>query len=74
MKYPAWSCILRQRLNAGNGAVAGAVWIETCPLRPEGHGTERPLHNLVAMSRVALVEAARFLGGQLFVSWAEEIK
>ena len=37
------------------------------PLRPEVHGTERPLQNHVAIVQVAFVEAARFLGGQLFV-------
>jgi hypothetical protein len=48
------------------------VSIKTCPLRPEERGTERPLQNHVAILRVALVEAARFLGGQLFVSFVNE--
>jgi hypothetical protein len=36
-------------------------------------GTERPLQNRAATVRVAFVEAARFLGGQLFVSFINEI-
>jgi hypothetical protein len=44
--------------------------IETCPLRPEEHGTERPLQNHVA---ITFVEAARFWGGQIFVSFINEI-
>jgi hypothetical protein len=51
----------------------GSVWIGTCPLRPEEHGTERPLQNHFTVIRVALVAAARFLGGQLFVSFTSEI-
>jgi len=38
-----------------------------CPLRPEVHGTERPLQNRRALLVVGFVEAARFLGGQPFV-------
>src|SRR3984893_14639202 len=36
--------------------------------RQEAGGTERPPQNHVATERVAFVAAARFLGGQLFVS------
>jgi hypothetical protein len=39
-----------------------------CPLRPERHGTERPLQNHVARARLAFVAAVRLLGGQLFAS------
>jgi len=57
-------------------------WIGTCPLRPEQHGlprtfcvngAERPLRSRTADVRVALVEAARFLGGQLCVSLINEV-
>ena len=40
---------------------------------PENHGTERPLQNHFAFVCVAFVAAARFLGGQLLVSFANEI-
>src|ERR1700730_12307211 len=43
-------------------------WKETCPLRPEEDGTERPPPKRVADVRFNFVDAARFLGGQLFVS------
>jgi hypothetical protein len=36
-------------------------------------GTERALQNYIASARVAFVAAARFLGGQLFVSFINEI-
>ena len=39
-----------------------------CPFRPEKRGTERPLQNLPGVSFVCCVEAARFWGGQPFVS------
>ncbi|MCU1342104.1 MAG: hypothetical protein JWN92_1527 [Candidatus Acidoferrum typicum] len=45
-----------------------ASQFESKPLRPEEHGTERPLENHVAILGFALVAAARFLGGQLFRS------
>jgi hypothetical protein len=38
-----------------------------CPLRPENHGTERPLQKDLGILCVAFVAAARFLGGQLLL-------
>jgi HSP20 family protein len=38
---------------------------KNCPIRPEKHGTDRPLRNHLIATRVAFVEAARFLGGHL---------
>jgi hypothetical protein len=35
-----------------------------CPLRPEEHGTERPLQNCYAVLVAGFVEADCFLGGQ----------
>ena len=39
-----------------------------CPLRPEMHGTERPLQNRTLRSALGFVEASRFGGGQLLIS------
>src|ERR1017187_2204713 len=36
---------------------------KNCPIRPEKHGTDRPLRNRLLSARVAFVEAARHLGG-----------
>ena len=44
-----------------------------CPLGPEKHGTERPLRHRLTIVGFALVAAARFLGGQLFVPLTDEI-
>ena len=46
------------------------VRIETCPLRPEENGTERPLQYQADVVRFACVAAARILGGHfLFRSY-----
>ncbi len=36
-----------------------------CPLRPEMHGTERPLQNHPTLVAVDFIEAARIWGGQM---------
>jgi hypothetical protein len=41
---------------------------EICPFRPERNGTEWPLQNRSVWFIVGFVEAARLLGGQIFVS------
>jgi hypothetical protein len=48
-------------------------WKETCPLRPEEDGTEKPPQKRVADVRFDFVDAARLLGGQLFVSPTNKI-
>ena len=46
-----------------------SVYLRKCPIRPANFGTDRPLQNRHEFLLAGYVEAARFSGGQLLVSF-----